>query len=332
MKKVVLFDTSIGSFNQGDEIINRSLEKNWPELFGENYIIKLPTHTPLYTKFQQWIYKEKMEIITKADYKFLCGTNALYTNMLRPLPNWNIRLWNTALAKNTICVGVGIGINSPKVNIYTKRLFSCILSREYVHSTRDQKTCEFLHSLGYKAINTGCPTLWGMSPEHCVNIPCRKGKTVVCTLTSYSPDYDNDKAMLDILLHNYEVVYFWPQSIQDYSYLKYLCNSDRIVVISPNLTSYEKLLSDKEILGISPIDYVGSRLHGGIFALQHQCRAIIVSIDYRSLEMASGISLKTVKRNNIKNTLDELINSNWCTRLNGLDQGRIYNWKMQFDL
>ena len=33
MKNVLLLDTSVGSLNQGDEIINISIKKNWSELF-----------------------------------------------------------------------------------------------------------------------------------------------------------------------------------------------------------------------------------------------------------------------------------------------------------
>lgn len=46
MKTVLMFDTSIATLNVGDEIINLSIKKNWPEIFNENYILTMPTHTP----------------------------------------------------------------------------------------------------------------------------------------------------------------------------------------------------------------------------------------------------------------------------------------------
>ena len=64
-----------------------------------------------------------MSLYEEADYKFLCGTNALYTNMLRPMPTWNINIFNYGLFKNTICLGVGLGVNSKKVNFYTKKFY-----------------------------------------------------------------------------------------------------------------------------------------------------------------------------------------------------------------
>ena len=139
------------------------------------------SHTPMYTLLQSIIYQKKLSVFKDADYKFLCGTNALYTNMLRPLPTWNINLLDCGLAKKTICLGAGIGINSKKVNLYTRTLYNKVLSHEYTHSVRDEKTKKFLEELGFKAINTGCPTLWGLTPEHCADIPKEKGKRVIYT-------------------------------------------------------------------------------------------------------------------------------------------------------
>ena len=105
MKTVLMFDTSIATLNVGDEIINLSIKKNWPEIFNENYILTMPTHTPSFYLWQNLLMK-KNRIYERADYKFLCGTNILYTNMLRPEPAWNLFLNNTKIARNTICIGL----------------------------------------------------------------------------------------------------------------------------------------------------------------------------------------------------------------------------------
>lgn len=324
MKSIVLFDTAVGSLNQGDEIINISIKRNWPELYGDNYIICLASHTPLYTPLQNFLYKSKFEAITKADYKFLCGTNALYTNMLRPRPAWNINLLNSSLARNTICIGTGVGINSKLPNLYTRMLYKRVLSKEYIHSVRDEKTKEFLEELGFQAVNTGCPTLWGITEELCNKIPERKSRKVVFTLTFYTPDRKNDEEMIRILQKNYEQVYFWPQCIQDLEYLRSFKNVDTIKIVAPNLIKYDEILSDQEI------DYVGNRLHGGIFAIQHARRAIIVSIDYRAKEMSANYTFPCIERNDISDKLDNMINSVWKTRINGIDHKKIEEWKRQF--
>lgn len=246
MKNILLLDTSIGSLNQGDDIIKISIKNNWRELFYGNYIMRLATHTPIYNAFQSLIYKNKLSVFRDADYKFLCGTNALYTNMLCPLPAWNINLFNCGLVSNTICLGVGIGINSKNVNWYTRKLYSKVLSRNYVHSVRDSKTKLFLEEMGFRAENTGCPSLWGLSPEHCQVIPKSKGDAVIFTLTYYKREEKLDKLMIDILIRNYKDIFFWPQCIKDLEYLSQIFDLSKIKIVPPNIEEYDWFLSKKK--------------------------------------------------------------------------------------
>lgn len=326
MKSILLFDTAAGSLNQGDEIINYSIKKNWPELFERNYIFKMPSHVPTYTWYQYLIYKDRFKALKDSDYKFFCGTNALYTNMLRPMPTWNINIFNTALLHNTICIGTGIGINSKKVNYYTRKLYSKVLSSKYIHSVRDEKTKLFLENLGYKAIVTGCPTLWGLTAEHCNSIPRKKSSRVVFTLNYINQDAKNDKAMINILLDSYREVFFWPQCVDDYIYLNSLNINNGIKIVAPNLMSYEKLLQEGNI------DYVGNRLHGGIFAMQNFSRTIIISIDYRAEEMHKMYTFTCIKREMIPSSLKGLILGEWETIISGLHLDVINEWKAQFDI
>ena len=323
MKNILLLDTSIGSLNQGDEIINLSIKENWPELFNNNYVMRMATHTPMYTPLQVLLYNKKLSVFKNADYKFLCGTNALYTNMLRPLPTWNINVLNYGLASNTICLGVGIGVNSKKTNLYTKYLYKKVLNHDYVHSVRDAKTESFLKELGFKAKNTGCPTLWGLTPKHCKTIPKNKGERVVFTLTYYEQDIENDKKMIEILKKNYKELYFWPQCIKDIEYLTKICNTNNIRIISPNVSGFT------EILEREGTDYVGNRLHGGIYAMQRKCRSVIISIDYRAKEMSDSYSINCIERDKIEK-LDSIIKDKWKTEITGLDFDEIKKWKNQF--
>lgn len=322
MKTVLIFDTSIATLNIGDEIINLSIKKNWPEIFNENYILTMPTHTPTFYWWQNLLIK-KNRIYEDADYKFICGTNILYTNMLRPEPAWNIFLNNTRIARGTICIGAGIGKNSNNINCYTKKLYSKILSHKFVHSVRDDAAKNLLEDMGFRAINTGCPTLWGLTPEFCNKIPRSKSETAIITLTSYQPDREKDQLMIDTVMKNYNCVYFWPQSIKDLEYINSLKNTNMIKIVPSNIYAYESILNND-------IDYIGNRLHGGIFALQHLCRAIIVGIDYRVEEMGKKFSIPYIMRNDISEKLDMLINSSWETCINGLDFNVISRWKQQF--
>lgn len=322
MKSVLMFDTGVATLNTGDEIINYSIKKNWPEIYRDNYIMTFPTHTPGFHAWQNMIMK-KNNIYADADLKFLCGTNILYTNMLRPEPAWNIFISNTKIAQGTVCVGTGIGINSKRTTLYTKKLFNKILSHEYIHSVRDEKTRSFLENMGFEACNTGCPTLWGLTPEFCDEIPEKKSERVIFTLTSYEADRINDQKMIDILNNNYDEVYYWPQSLGDVNYLDTFKNTEKIKIVAPNLLSYDEILNTK-------IDYVGNRLHGGIFALQHKCRSIIISIDYRAEEMSETYSFKCIPRNKIPEQLETAINTRWKTTITGLDFKKIEDWKRQF--
>ena len=78
------------------------------------------------------------------------------------------------------------------------------------------------------------------------------------------------------------------------------------------------------------IDYIGNRLHGGIFALQHACRTIIIGIDYRVEEIGKQYSIPYIMRNEISNELESLINRSWETSIQGLDFNAIEQWKKQF--
>ena len=121
--------------------------------------------------------------------------------MFRPLPNWNINIFNFRIAKNSILLGVGMGKNSNSIDLYTKYLYKKVLSKTFVHSVRDEKTKKMLNDLGFKALNTGCPTLWLLTDSHCKKIPHNKSQSVVFTLThyAYAKDMILDKEMIAIL-------------------------------------------------------------------------------------------------------------------------------------
>ena len=272
--------------------------------------------------FQRLLCRRRMKAYKTADLKFLCGTNALYTNMYHLMPAWNINLFNSSIYSDTICMGVGLAPTGNKINLYTKMLYSKVFSHQYIHSVRDEASKLFLENLGFKAYNTGCPTMWGLTPEHCSRIPRKKSKSVIFTLTCYHPDLVNDKAMIDILFRNYQKIYFWPQSIDDLAYLRSLTDAQPIVV-SPNLSAYDEVLNED-------IDYVGNRLHGGIRALQHCKRAIIIAIDYRAQNISQTYSLPILLRESIISDLPDLINSEILFDIKGLDFNLINRWKSQF--
>lgn len=73
MKKILFFDTSIGTLNIGDEIINDSIQKISEEMFSDDYIMRLPSRTGTLNKFQILYNKSFRKNFCEADLKFVCG-------------------------------------------------------------------------------------------------------------------------------------------------------------------------------------------------------------------------------------------------------------------
>ena len=322
-KKILMFDTSLGTRNLGDYIIRDSINDGMKYLLEDNFVVRFPTHTPI-CKFLQLLKKGPIyKNCNGADYKFLCGTNLFKGSLIKINSDWSLDLKSIPFYKNSVALGCGLGKNKKGFyDPYTKFIYKRILSKKYYHSTRDEKTKLFLESLGLKAINTGCPTLWKLTTEHCKKIPVEKAGKVVFTLTDYSKDKERDQKLIDTLVKNYKEVYYWPQGVGDLEYLREFRNTNKIEILSPNLESY------KAKLAAGNIDYVGTRLHGGIYAMQNLVRTIIIIVDNRAKDMKETYNLVALERNKIEE-LEKLINSEFPTNVK-IDEKKIAKWKAQF--
>ena len=326
MKKILYFNTAVGSKNLGDYVINYSIKKKMDYLDSKSFVLELPSHTKTFGFMQRVLVPKLIKSYNEFDYKFFCGTNALYTCMIRPNPNWKISLWDMPVQKDVILLGVGLGMNREKFDAYTKRLWKKVLSKRFVHSVRDKKTQEYLEKIGLKAIYTGCPTTWGFTAEFLQNVPKTKSDSVVFTLTSYTSDKEWDLKMIDILFHNYKNLYFFPQSFEDLAYLRSLISLEtfeKIQIIGGNLDSLDKVLSNIDT------DYIGSRLHGGMFALQHKKRTIVVAIDYRAENMLGNSNVIINRKESTPEDLNIMINKEF-TPVIDIPFENIEKWKSQF--
>lgn len=322
MKNYVLFDISQGTQNLGDFIIMDSIMKEMNFLFEGNFLTHFSTHTPIARFYHNFRRNMQSRACDSADKKFICGANTFKNSLLRICPDWNINHFNCKYYKNSIAIGVGMDMNSKKMDSYTKMIYKNILSKEFVHSVRDERTKKMLEDLGFKAINTGCPTLWSLDDDFCKKIPTEKAENVIFTLTFYDKDQVNDQKLIDILKNNYNKLFFWVQGSEDYEYFKTFQNIEDIEIISPNLESYKRILQKDNI------EYVGTRLHAGIFAMKNMRRAIILNIDNRARDMSETYNLNTIDRDKIY-MLEEKINSKFETKVN-IDKSRIREWKNQF--
>ena len=327
MKKIALMDTSIMSFNLGDQIIMESARKNLSTILENAFVINMPTHSPLFHWYEFSFrkldsFKKSLNMI---DLKLVCGTNLLSKDMFNRKNSWNINLLDSKYFNDFILVGVGTD-GLPKIkNNYTKHLYNNLLSKKFIHSTRDEKTKITLESMGFRAINTGCVTLWSLTKEHCLKITAQKSNFVIFTLTDYKPNKIADEELLKILSRNYEKIYFWPQGIMDLEYFESLdrkCLQNKLEIIPSSLEAFDYYLRTIEC------DYVGTRLHAGIKSMQLFRRSIIIGVDNRAKDMKDTYNLNYVDRLDYDD-LENMINSDFETKIN-LNEEKIEQFLAQF--
>ena len=282
----------------------------------------LPTHVSPFHWYQVWRNSLRVRSYANCDLKFVGGSNILAKNMFTHYPQWNINLFNCAPLAGSILVGVGAGA-SEKRNWYTRKLYRKVLSHDYYHSCRDKRTKLYIEQeLGLKAIHTGCVTMWMLTPDFCKQIPETKSERVVFTLTSRVFD-ERDQILIDTLKSCFKEVYFWPQGMNDYDYLQKYKNIEDIRILPATKKAYDDFLSQNDT------DYVGTRLHGGVYAMRHKRRSIIIAIDERAREINKANNLICIEKDEIKSQLAVLINSSFPTRIE-MDYDAINRWKAQF--
>lgn len=165
--------------------------------------------------------------------------------------------------------------------------------------------------------------MWKLTPEYCASINNQKKDNVIFTLTDYKKDYYADRAMIEVLRKNYNHISFWIQGIHDLEYLSQLTNTDDIKILSPNLETYHRALC------VENTEYVGTRLHAGIFAMRHGVRSLMIRVDKRMDAMSRCIPNNTISRTEIVD-LNGKINSSFETVCE-LDWKGIEQWKAQFN-
>ena len=326
MKKILLLDTSIGTSNLGDFIIMESIRKELDYLLDENFVYNMPTHLPVFSTFAVFRDSLAVQNYASADLKFAGGSNLLVKDLKTHYPQWNIHPYNSNPLNGTILVGVGAGAGD-NTNSYTTKLYNKVLNHSYYHSVRDERSKDYVENvLGLKAINTGCATMWSMTPDFCKQIPYKKASSVVFTLTgkSVADNVDEeDQTMIDILNVMYDNIYFWVQGDLDLGYFFKAQNTEKIKIVPPSLSAYANLLDNEDI------DYVGTRLHGGIYAMLHKKRAIIISIDERAREINYSNNLNCIEKQYIEDDLSNMIKSDFETDIK-MPFDEIKRWKDQF--
>lgn len=319
---ILLLNPSIASSNIGDDIIMECVEKEIEFIVKDRFVYHLPTHVSSFHWYQVLRNSSAIRNYTDCVYKLVCGSNLLVKNMLTHYPQWNVNMLNYKPLKDCILVGVGAGAGE-SANLYTRLLYKKLLNADYFHSVRDERSKIFIESLGLKAINTGCATMWMLTPDFCKNIPTKKASRVIFTLTANAIPLEADQELIKILNRSYDKVLFWVQGDNDLKYLHKFKDIQNIEIVKPTKGAYEAILLEDDV------DYVGTRLHAGIYAMRHTKRSIIIVIDERAREINKSNNLVCLEREQVVNELEDLIKSEFETRVS-MPVDEIKRWKQQF--
>lgn len=312
----ILLDTAMESDNCGDNIIMENCLWQLSDCMDTGNLTHVPTH--------RFPTEEETVALSASRLKILCGTNILSGHM-RSYGLWKLRTGITPY-RETLLMGVGFDSKDDRFDDYTKKMMRTILTKRGIHSVRDSFSEQKLRAMGItNVLNTGCPTMWNLLPEHCAAIPVEKASKVVCTITDYCRDTRNDSAMLDILLESYETVYLWLQGRDDLSYVRELGYADKLNLIPGTLADYDAVLAQNDL------DYVGTRLHAGIRALSKGHRSLIISIDNRAECIGADTGLPIIRREDIPMALRRQVEQNIETKLT-LPWANIERWKGQFEV
>lgn len=317
MKKYVVFDPSYVTDNLGDFIIMDAIDEILSEVLPRDYFFHVPSN--------DFMGPEALKQLKEATMSFVGGTNMLSSHWWW-YRQWNLRPLEVFKVRNTVLVGVGWHKYQPVPDIITKWVYQMMFSKTMQHSVRDRYTQSHLAKIGiHNVIYTGCPTMWQLTPSHCETIPVSKSNTALVTLTAYLAQPEVDKAWLREVFKHYDEVYFWSQMHDDHEYAMKLAREGgfNFKLISPTLEGFNHTLRTVDC------DYIGTRLHGGVRALQLQRRALILQVDNRAAEIGKDTQLHSVSRADVQAI------GQWITNPRPLvltmPFENIEKWKSQFE-
>jgi len=285
------------------------------ELYPDSFCYKLP--------WEGRISKTAMECMQCSDYIFFGGANILTSRMLE-YKQMGFRLIDLIKMRRLILFGVGWWQYQKHPDFYTSFFLRNLLDKKILHCVRDSYTHSMLSNIGIvNVLNTSCPTTWGLNKEHCISISNLKSENVIFTVTDYNQDFALDQSVLKILLANYKKVFIWIQGAGDLKYLEsFQLDLTRVHIIPPRLRDYDFILKNEDC------DYIGTRLHAGIRALQNKKRTMILAVDNRAVEISKDILLNVVLRKDLK-SIEAFIEIPYKTDLN-IPIDSIQKWKNQF--
>jgi hypothetical protein len=310
MNSIAVLDTSVNDENLGNHIIMDSVYSVINELFLNNFIYHLP---------YAHVDRGALKAIQKSELCFFGGTNSLCAEM-NEYTQWGITPKLSKIIRNFVLLGLGWWQYQGAINRYTKKLLRDLLLNCYLHSVRDHYTAKKLQSIGIEnVITTGCPSLWNLENY---SVGPNGFEEAVITVTDYNQNVQREKEWISLVAQMYKKVYLWLQGAGDYQYFMNNHFAENVKIIPPRVSEFDRALENESI------DYIGTRLHGGIRALQKKKRTIVIAIDNRGMEMGRDFNLPFIRVDEIPDMQKKLIEP-YQTRFN-IPRENIQKWKSQF--
>ncbi len=315
----IVHNPMIGSDNTGDEIIMKSIDSQMDCLSLSGQRIDIPSH------YYQGRLGRKYQ--KDAAFTIAAGSNMLgFQGYLRR--QWKVSDLDLIFGKNkTLLFGVGWQSYHTRAGLFNKISLRRLLDIDGPHSVRDQFTADKLHSLGFSNVyNTGCPTMWELGGvQEKINLN-KRSQRVIYTITNYNKDISREVGWLTKLRNFYKELIFWPQSFEDVAYHEEI---EQNIELKPtklecNLASFEAELLKGDL------DYIGTRLHAGVFAMQKGNNALINAIDNRAYEISKDTNLPIFNFTNLE-AIDKFALRDTVLSLN-LDHSTILKFQEAFRL
>lgn len=274
--KIVVFDPAVENVNAGDEIISSAVQAI-PHLH-EGDVERLTTH--------RLLRKSERDLVSDADLLVLSGTNAISSRMEK-FGQWLIDPDLARRMRNKLMLlGVGWWQYQGPPSLYTRNLLNFILTDQVPHSTRDSYTHDRISALGKRSMMTGCPTMWNL-PSDCQRPLTGSGRAVI-TVTDYKRmDPDIDRRWISVVKEHYSEVDIVGMGPGDRSHFEGL-GIDSVAWKGQGTADLEAALQGA--------DFIGTRLHAGVKALQNGRPTLILAVDNRAKEISKSTGLNVTDR------------------------------------
>ncbi len=281
------------SDNLGDVVIFRAIARCLELLFPGEEVRRISSHQPL--------EESHYGLIGHSRILLLGGSNLLSSDVLA-YNQWNFATrpadYDSPRFANAMLFGIGWWQYQDAPTPFTSDFYRRILSPGGLHSLRDSYSAQRLRGAGVpNVVCTGCPSMWSLD-GYISDRATAWTEDCLVMITDYYTNPLEDQRFLKLVLNHFGgTVFLFPQGAGDVDYFHklpvFLKNSRRFQILDHSLDALETFLRSHRVT------YIGTRLHGGIVAMNHGIPALILGVDNRASEMSKDFGLPVVKRSDI---------------------------------